>query len=71
MEEADWMWAVLDRMEQDAKPRGWTDMIDQINVTRRVLAAEAGRMLDPGPGNVVRVDFKLRRQIHFQDAGSF
>ncbi len=61
MEEAEWMWAVLDQMEQDAKPRGWTDMIDQINVTRRVLSAEAGRMLDPTSGNVVRVDFKMRR----------
>jgi hypothetical protein len=71
MEEAEWMWAVLDRMEQDAKPWGWTAMIDQINVTRRILAAEASRMPDPAPGIVVHVDFKLRRQIHILDAGSF
>lgn len=71
MEEAEWMWAILDRLEQDAKLRGWTDMIDQINVMRRVLAAEAGRMLDTAAGNVVRVDFKLRRQVHFLDARSF
>jgi len=71
MEEAEWMWAALDRMEQDAKPHGWTEMVDQINVMRQVLVAEAGRMRDLAPGNVVRVDFRLRRQIYFTDACSF
>jgi hypothetical protein len=65
------MWNVLDRLEKEAGPLGWTDFIDQINVTRRVLAAEAGRTFDSTPANVVRVDFKFRRHIHFVDAGDF
>ncbi|OYU37402.1 MAG: hypothetical protein CFE33_21050 [Pseudorhodobacter sp. PARRP1] len=71
MKESEWMWEVLTRMEEDARSWGWNDMIDQINVIRRVLTAEAsGRPIDK-LCNVVHVRFRHLRPTYVMGGTSY
>jgi len=68
MEDVEWMWDALSRMEQDAKSLDWPEMIDQINIARKALTAEASRLLATETSNIVHVDFMRRRQVHCLEA---
>ncbi|MCW1918036.1 hypothetical protein NX862_04660 [Rhodobacter sp. KR11] len=69
MEKLEWMRDVLTRMEIDATKRGWIEMIEQINATRRVLTAEAA--LHGQPENVIRVDFRSVRSTRHPQISVF
>ena len=63
MKTVEWMWEVLQVMEDDARKKGWERLIDQINTTRNVLLSEITANRGKGiPVNVIRVNFATLTQ---------
>ena len=65
MERVDWMWEVLRVMEEDARHKGWDNLIEQIHVTRHVLLSEISAKREASlPANVIRVNFTALTRAH-------